>query len=96
MWLSQIIGDRSDIRLVYLGGPRELIAERLATRRAHFMPPTLLDSQFATLEPPRPDENPITVGINLSSEQIVSSIGGVLLSPEAPGNPVRPNCEGTS
>src|SRR5262249_48166313 len=46
----QIIGDRRDVRLVYLEGQRELIARRLASRRGHFMPPSLLDSQFTTLE----------------------------------------------
>jgi gluconokinase len=48
---------------VYLHGSRRLIAERLAARHGHFMPPALLDSQFATLEPPGPDEQAITVEI---------------------------------
>jgi gluconate kinase len=38
------------------------------------MPPTLLDSQFATLQPPGPDENPITVGINRPVEGVIESI----------------------
>jgi carbohydrate kinase (thermoresistant glucokinase family) len=49
----QIIGDRPNVRLIYLEGPRALIAQQLAERRGHFMPASLLDSQFATLEPPR-------------------------------------------
>jgi gluconate kinase len=36
--------------------PREVIAERLAARRGHFMPLALLDSQLATLEPLTPAE----------------------------------------
>ncbi len=40
------------MRLVFLDGPRELIASRLAGRAGHFMPATLLDSQLATLEQP--------------------------------------------
>lgn len=40
------------VRFVHLTGPREVIAERLKARAGHFMPPTLLDSQFATLETP--------------------------------------------
>src|SRR5262249_36946697 len=51
-----IIGDRSAVRLVYLCGTRGVIAERLQARRGHFMPPRLLDSQFAALEPPDADE----------------------------------------
>lgn len=56
-----IVGNRADVRLIYLEGSRQLIGERLASRRGHFMPATLLDSQFAALEPPGPDEDPIMV-----------------------------------
>ncbi len=52
---------------VYLAGTPEQIAHRLAARHGHFMPPALLDSQFATLEPPASDENAITVDIGASS-----------------------------
>ena len=41
---------------VFLDGSKETIAARLADRRGHFMPPSLLASQFATLEPPGADE----------------------------------------
>ncbi len=41
---------------VLLDSPREIIAGRMRRRRGHFMPPTLLDSQLATLEKPLPDE----------------------------------------
>ncbi len=75
---GQIVGDRGEVRLVYLEGSRELIAERLATRQDHFMPASLLDSQFATLEPPGPDENPIRVSIDQPIELIVERIAGVL------------------
>lgn len=64
---------------VYLAGDRELIATRLALRHGHFMPPALLDSQFATLEPPGPDERAITVGISGSvaheADEIVARLG---------------------
>jgi gluconokinase len=42
---------RAGVKLVFLNGPSELILERMRKRR-HFMPPALLDSQLATLEPP--------------------------------------------
>lgn len=48
---------------VYLAGTREQIADRLAVRHGHFMPVSLLDSQFAALEPPGEDECSITVDI---------------------------------
>ena len=47
-----LVHERSDVRIVYLKGSEKLIAERLATRKHHFMPADLLDSQFTTLEPP--------------------------------------------
>jgi carbohydrate kinase (thermoresistant glucokinase family) len=78
----QIIADRCNVRLVYLDGSRELIARRLATRKDHFMPASLLDSQIATLEPPAADEDPITVGVDQPIEEIVERIIGVL-SPSA-------------
>jgi gluconokinase/shikimate kinase len=56
-------GDR--VVFVYLAGTRELIAKRLAARHGHFMPAALLDSQFADLEPPAPDENAVTVDISV-------------------------------
>ena len=75
-----IIDDRRDVRLAYLEGSRELIAARLAARQGQFMPASLLDSQFATLEPPGPDEHPITIRIDRPIEEIAERIAGVLLS----------------
>jgi gluconokinase len=49
---DQIIIDREVVKLVYLKGSCELIAERLAARKNHFFDPRLLRSQFATLEEP--------------------------------------------
>jgi gluconokinase len=43
---------QADLRLVWLDGSKDLIAERLAHRENHYMNPKLLDSQLATLEPP--------------------------------------------
>ena len=54
--LRQAYRDRlatgTTVRFVYLKGDAETIAPRLATRKGHFMPPSLLASQFATLEEP--------------------------------------------
>lgn len=60
----------ADIRFVYLDGSAELIATRLAARKDHFMPPSLLASQFATLEPPGRDEVPITLAIEGTPDEI--------------------------
>lgn len=65
---------RHDIRIVYLDGTKELIASRMAARKDHFMPTSLLDSQFATLEVPGADEQPITVSIDDDIDGIVAAI----------------------
>jgi carbohydrate kinase (thermoresistant glucokinase family) len=69
-----LIGGRSDVVLVYLQGSQAMIAERLAVRKNHFMPPALLASQFATLEEPGQDEHPIVVSIAQPPDVIVDDI----------------------
>ena len=69
-----LIGERTDVRLVYLKGEETLIARRIATRHEHFMPPSLLHSQFETLEEPGADEAPVTVSIEPQPRQIVAQI----------------------
>ena len=69
-----LTGGSPRVRLVYLEGDKALVAGRLAARRGHFMSPRLLDSQFATLEVPGPDERPITVGIDEEPESIVDRV----------------------
>jgi gluconokinase len=69
-----LIGARPDVILVYLQGSRELIAARLAARRGHFMPPGLLESQFATLEEPGKAERPIVVSVAPPPDTIVDDV----------------------
>jgi gluconokinase len=73
-------GDRTGVRLVYLTAPPALIAQRLAARPGHFMPASLLASQLATLEPPEPDENALTVAMDAPVETIVEQLA-VSLTP---------------
>lgn len=63
-----------ELRFVHLTGPRALIAERLIGRRGHFMPASLLDTQFATLEPPGDDEQPWTYDVAQPPDAIVDAI----------------------
>jgi carbohydrate kinase (thermoresistant glucokinase family) len=51
------------LRFVHLRGDRAVLEERLAQRRGHYMPPTLLESQLQTLEPPSADEQPLELDI---------------------------------
>ena len=64
----------ADVRLVYLKGEFDLIAARLAARKGHFMPPALLQSQFAALEEPAADEHAITVPIDAAPEEIAERV----------------------
>ena len=56
----------------------ELIARRIATRHEHFMPRSLLHSQFEALEEPGSDENPIVVSIEPRPHEIVAQIVSAL------------------
>jgi gluconokinase len=69
-----LVRGRKDVRVVFLNGSETLIAERLARRKGHFMPKTLLNSQFKTLEPPRAEEKVITVSIDAPVEAIVEDV----------------------
>ena len=69
---------RDAVVFVYLRGSREVIAQRLAVRRGHYMPATLLDSQFAALEEPGPDEHAITVDIGPSATEVADHIVATL------------------
>lgn len=73
-----LIGPREFVRLVHLVGEQALIAERMARRKDHFMPPALLDSQFAALEAPGDDEKPLCVPITLDPDALVERIAEAL------------------
>lgn len=66
--------DAGELRFVFLRGPRALLAERIAGRRGHFMPPSLLESQLATLEEPSPDEHAWVCDIKESPEDLVGAL----------------------
>jgi carbohydrate kinase (thermoresistant glucokinase family) len=63
---------RPELRFLYLDGSREEIAARLAQRQGHFMPASLLDSQFADLQPLQPDEPGFAVSISGRPEETVA------------------------
>ena len=61
----------SDLALVYLRGTPQLLAQRMAGRQGHYMPPSLLASQLATLEPPQDDEHALTLDVAHDPQQLV-------------------------
>ncbi len=69
-----LIGNRPDVRLIYLKGDMALIGRRIAARHEHFMPQSLLQSQFDALEEPGPDESPIVASIEPHPREIVANI----------------------
>lgn len=68
-----------EILFVHLHGPKKVIAERIARRKHEYMPASLLDSQFATLEMPAPDENVLTLSVvepvEALAEKAVKAVG---------------------
>lgn len=68
-----ILNTAGHVVFVYLNGSRELIASRMHSRTGHFMPETLLDSQFSALEDPRNEGNVVSVGIDFTPEQIAEN-----------------------
>lgn len=71
---QRIVGDRPEVRLVYLRGGHDLVAKHLAGRAGHFMPGSLLQSQIDTLEEPEADEDPLTVDVDRAADQIADEI----------------------
>lgn len=70
--IEQEAGER--VTFIHLSGSQELIADRMAKRGGHFMPLSLLQSQFATLEPLIEREQAIIADIGVSSDEIVARI----------------------
>lgn len=60
------------LRLVYLRGSAGLLRHRMERRVGHYMPPRLLESQLATLEPPEDDERPIVLDVTGDPDALAS------------------------
>ena len=75
--LKRIYRDRMrgpNVVFVHLAGSKDQIGLRLAARSDHFMPPALLNSQVATLEPPGPDENTLIVDVGRKPAEVAAEI----------------------
>lgn len=68
-----LAGRREDVLLVYLEGDASLLAARMAAR-THFMPPSSLPSQLATLEPPGADEAPLVLDPAVPLDSLVAEV----------------------
>jgi gluconokinase len=63
----------ADVEFLHLSGTPEVIGKRQASRPGHFMPASLLQSQFATLEPLEPDERGVTIDVDQDIDSIVDN-----------------------
>lgn len=70
---ERIAAGRGDVRFVHLAGRYDTIAARLGERTGHYMPLSLLRSQFETLEPPLEDDA-VTLPVDETPERIVDEI----------------------
>src|SRR6185369_4403725 len=66
-----LVASRPDVALVYLKGDYDTIAQRMAARPHHYMPVSLLKSQFEALEEPAADEHAIVLDIRSTPEELV-------------------------
>ena len=71
---ERLSGGHGDVRFAYLDGSFDTIAARLATRTGHYMPLSLLESQFEALEAPGADENPIVLSAERPAEALVDEV----------------------
>jgi gluconokinase len=62
------------LHFVHLSGAPSVLAQRLAARSGHYMPPSLLQSQLDTLEPPGADEHALVLNIETPPLQIVEAV----------------------
>ncbi|WP_341998205.1 gluconokinase [Microbacterium sp. LWH7-1.2] len=69
---------RDNVTFVNFTGDAAVVRDRMMRRQGHFMPPALLDSQFATLEPPGPDEQAIDVDVALAPEDQAALVASAL------------------
>lgn len=65
---------RPDVALLFLQGDEKLIAARQEARHGHYMPASLVASQFATLEPPGEDEGMIGISVEPPAAEVVAAI----------------------
>jgi len=72
---QRLLAGVAEARIVYLHAPREVIAARVAQRKHKYMPASLLDSQFAALEPPR---GAIDIDVSGDAESAVRAIVAAL------------------
>ena len=67
-------GDRPQLQFCHLAGEEPMVAERIAQRTGHFLPPSLLRSQYETLEPLEDDEPGVTVCVDGDADAVLAHV----------------------
>jgi gluconokinase len=75
---DELLSGRPAATMVFLLVDRDVLVRRLTSRRGHFFPEKLLDSQLASLEPPGPDERVRTVHVDGDPAQTAATIIALL------------------
>ena len=78
VYRERLKSGHDDVRFVYLRGDYDVVASRLAGRTGHYMPASLLASQFKTLEEPASDEGALVLSIEEPVERLVDDIAANL------------------
>ncbi|MCH8613553.1 gluconokinase [Arsenicicoccus dermatophilus] len=83
-------GGAPDLTFLHLAGDREVVTARVAGRPGHFMPASLVDSQYATLEPLEGTERGVAIDFSLSVDEIVDTYVRSFPEQALPGDPALP------
>jgi gluconokinase len=70
---------------VHLHAPYDVLADRMSRRTGHFMPPSLLRSQFDTLEPLEPDESGIVLDVSSALDDVMAAALAAVRTGDDPG-----------
>lgn len=81
VYRDRLLAARPAVRLLYLHGEPALVMARQAAREGHFMPASLMASQYATLEPPGAEEGALALALDAPPEAIVAAALAALTAP---------------
>jgi carbohydrate kinase (thermoresistant glucokinase family) len=73
VYRDRLRAGHKDVIFLHLAGDAGLIGERQAARQGHFMPPSLMASQFATLEEPDAEADAVIVSVSASPHEVVAT-----------------------
>ena len=81
---ERLRGGDPQVLFVHLSGSRELIAQRIANRTHRYMPASLLESQFDTLQPPTDDEPALSLDVRLPPSALIEAVAQHLQAQACP------------